>query len=155
VFSSDPTDGAPGVDVAVIELKSQPEQATSYHEAALANASEVPELADVLVSGSLSGTRRGWVLGAMLSMRTIKGRIWKNCWTIVEYDGGLVQQGDSGGPAKMHGSKEVLGHVVAAIGVERSKGRRQMGLVQDIHTIVGHLKSDYEYSVDVLLEGRP
>jgi hypothetical protein len=154
LFSHDPTDGTPGVDVAVIELRSQPAPGRRYVQAVLAQAPLVSELSKVIVYGGKSGARRGWILGQMLSMRAIGGRIWSNCWTIVENSGGLVQQGDSGGSAILLGSNEVLGHVVAAMGTERGNGRRQVGLVQDMRTIIDYVERDYAQPVRVL-SGNP
>jgi hypothetical protein len=153
LFSRDPTNGNPGVDVAVIELKEQPvpkDYLHAYPEAKLADAPEVPELSEVIVRGGRSGIRRGWILGPMMSIRSIKGRIWSNCWTIMEYDGGLVQEGDSGGPVILEQSNEVLGHVVAALGVKRDGGRRQAGLVQDMRTIVDALETGYDRPITVI-----
>jgi hypothetical protein len=149
-ISNDPVDGTPGADVAVInprEAFTPPITPRSHPVDPL----DVDELKKVTIRDAQSGIRTGWVLGAMQSARPLGPRIWKNCWTISEYRGGIVQQGDSGGPAILDCCPDggLLGHVVAALGIERWQGRRQIALVQDIHTILEFLENSYGAPVRV------
>lgn len=149
--SHDPTTES-GVDIALIEdpISLDGESPTSAkfstktpssRDARLARPDDVLELAPATLAGGRSGRQRGWVNGALQATRTLDGRIWKNCWTVMEIDGGFAQPGDSGGPVitSIENDPAVLGHLVAVLGIERATGRFQCGLVQDVQTIVEYL----------------
>jgi hypothetical protein len=87
--------------------------------------------------GGKSGKRQGWVDDPLLRIRSSKDRVrqWSNCWTMFEIGGGFAQPGDSGGIVRTQ-SGAVIGHLVASMGVVTRRGRRQAGLIQDIHTVL-------------------
>lgn len=88
--------------------------------------------------GARSGKRRGWVDNPQLAIRspTDKDRHWSNCWTMFEIAGGFAQPGDSGGLVRAEDGT-IVGQLVGSMGVVGRGGRRQAGLVQDIHTALG------------------
>ena len=147
VFYADPTQD-PGADVAVVRLFDN-RPAPRRSRAKLAHAPSVPDLGGVTLFGGRS-RRRGWVNGALQSTRSLDGRIWKNCWSIAEVSGGFATQGDSGGPVFLDGDSVMLGHLVAAFGIQKRSGRYQCGLVQDIHTVVEEVRKNLGPLVTVI-----
>jgi len=103
---------------------------------ALATAPQ-PEGSIGTLLGGRSGKRRGWIDNPLLQIRSSKDRIrqWTNCWTMFELGGGFAQPGDSGGLVRSEDG-EIVGHLVASMGVVTRRGRRQAGIVQDIETIL-------------------
>lgn len=95
----------------------------------------VPEQSIGTLLGARSGKRKGWVDGPQLAVRSSKekDRYWSNCWTMFEIGGGFAQPGDSGGLVRAEDGA-IVGQLVASMGVVGRNGRRQAGLVQDIHT---------------------
>src|SRR5439155_21382470 len=72
-------------------------------------------------------------------------RCWKDCWSVQEYYGGFAQRGDSGAQVvtlDRSGKPVVLGQLVAVFGAERSRSRRQAGLVQDIRAVTTFLNGE-------------
>ena len=98
----------------------------------------VPEQSIGTLLGARSGKRRGWVDNPQLAIRSSKDkdRHWLNCWTMFEIAGGFAQPGDSGGLVRAEDGT-IVGQLVGSMGVVCRGGRRQAGLVQDIHTALG------------------
>jgi hypothetical protein len=155
-FSNDPTDPVPGVDVAIVEPLHQHLPASNA-PAKLAYAPNVRDGSGVVLLGGRSEVQFGWIFGALVSAKSLDGRVWKNCWQIVgSVSSGFAQPGDSGGPVVLSATSDALGHLVAVQGgIERS-GRFQGAVVQDISTMVEYLVQNYgKGPVIVLNEGLP
>lgn len=152
-FANDPKRW-PGVDVAIVE-PSYGYPAASNSPAMLADAPSVPNRASAMLLGGRSHIQWGWVSGALQSTMSEDGRIWKNCWIVMETLGGFARRGDSGGPVVLDATSEVLGHLVAVQGTIRTTGRSQSAIVQDIRTSVEYLEGEYGTPVIVLDEGLP
>jgi hypothetical protein len=153
-FSNDPTSSA-GVDIAIADLSGLDLQLPHVH-AEVADAAVLPDLVRTTLFGGKSRKQIGWVDGALQSTRALDGRIWRNCWTVIEVNRGFAQRGDSGGPVVFRHYPfpipTVLGHLVTALGLVRPTGRYQCGLVQDIRTTLDFLEMQYGHPVSVLSE---
>jgi hypothetical protein len=149
-FSHDPKQ-CRGVDIALIEPA--PEQPVPSSSSALANPPAVQRFTRVALQGGKSGPRTGWVMAALSAEERLDGRIWSNCWLVSEFDGGFAQRGDSGGPVRIEGNREALGHLVGAMGGVRWGGVLQHGIVQDLETVIQFVAEKYHARVVVLEDG--
>jgi hypothetical protein len=142
-----------GVDAAVVDPHVNREE-DGFRELAIADPDSVQDRSTVVLNGAKSGRQRGWVLGPMNVSRTVDGTTWTNCWTVVEMDRGFAQPGDSGGPV-LTTVGSALGHLVCVLGTRHSNGRFQIGLVQDIHTLVDYIATVSGQSSPTILESIP
>jgi hypothetical protein len=138
-----------GIDVALVESDGN-HTANTGQARILCDVATVPDLAAVNLFGARSHRRRGWINGALLVTRALDGRIWRNCWTVCEFRGGFAKQGDSGGPVILERGRQVLGHLVCALGTKSWTGRFQCGLVQDIHSILNYVELKYSVPPTIL-----
>lgn len=126
--------GMCGPDVALIDLDHAFGAQTQPFKAVLPG--QVASRAPVTLRGARSGEARGWVVGAMCRTIEEAGRIWSNSWWVNHFDTGFGQEGDSGGRVALEDQELVLGHLVGSVGVIGRNGQRQMGIVQDMETIL-------------------
>jgi hypothetical protein len=136
-FYNDPL-AAPGPDVALIDLDCVGSAPVQPYAVVLPQS--LPRHATVKLRGARSGAARGWVVSDMLRTIEEDGRIWTNAWWVNHFDSGFGQEGDSGGRVALEGNELVLGHLVGSVGVLGRKGQRQMGIVQEMATILDYIK---------------
>jgi hypothetical protein len=136
-FYNDPV-AAPGPDVALIDLDHA--DSAQVQPCAAVPPRSVPRRANVTLRGARSDAARGWVVGEMLRTIEEDGRRWANAWWVNHFDTGFGQEGDSGGRVALEDNELVLGHLVGSVGVIGRKGQRQMGIVQELETILRYIE---------------
>ncbi len=144
--ASDPK--AEGYDIAVVESRASLSRSASLanHGVSQPSDCDASVFPRCTMLGGASGSRYGFVYGAMTLQQGRHGEVWENCWTVCGDPRWLARQGDSGAAVTLHGSGKVLGHLVAGVGSGYG-GRFQLGWVQDIGSQLAFLHRRFSMSL--------